>query len=122
MLENLRLFYLEKGLAFYFILDFSFDGNQLTKYLLSVPGQFLRLIKLFDLIAMSNVLLPFGKLGPLNNLLLVFSNRQLGTAVTSFSKSFHETKNSFVCAKIKPVKKTHCRIGVYVNMSKLIYI
>lgn len=49
---------------------------------------------------MSNVLSPFGKLGPLNNLLLVFSNRQLGTTVASFSKYFHETKNSFVCANI----------------------
>lgn len=98
MLENLRLFYLGKGLAFYFILALM-EIN--LKCLLSVPGQFLRLIKLCDLIAMSNTLLPFGKLGPLNNLLLVFSNRQLGTTVTSFSKSFHETrKNSFVCAKI----------------------
>lgn len=32
MLESLRLFYLEKGLAFYCILDFSFDGNQLKVF------------------------------------------------------------------------------------------
>lgn len=67
MLENLRLLY------YTFFSYFSFDQNQLKEMLAFISWSILKLIdqKLFYLMAMSNTLLAFGKLGHLNNLVFV---------------------------------------------------
>lgn len=71
MLENLRPLYYT--FFFFFFFYFSFNQNQLKEMFAFSSWSILKLIdqKLFYLMAMSNTLLAFGKLGLLNNLVFV---------------------------------------------------